>query len=32
VSGGSGMVGDDIPIELDIEMVHKNAAGAKGGM
>lgn len=32
VSGGAGMVGDDIPIELDIEMVHKDAAAAKGGM
>jgi len=32
VSGGAGMVGDEIPIELDIEMVHKDAAAAKGGM
>ena len=31
VSGGGKMIGDDISITLDIEMVHKDAAAAKPG-
>lgn len=31
VSGGGKMIGDDINITLDIEMVHKNAGAAKSG-
>jgi polyisoprenoid-binding protein YceI len=32
VSGGGKMIGDEITITLDVEMVHKGAAGAKSGM